>query len=472
MKIKKYLFYTVFSVGIFGCDSGFEKVNTNPNSPTTVPSNLLIPDIIRVAMNTSYSTFNGGDMGSCWAQHWSKVQYNDEERYSPRESQIEFVWDTYYADVISGAKSMEVIATAEGNDYTRGIALTMQAYGFGVLTDLYGDIPFSNALKAEAGNTAPSYDTQEDVYDGILAMLDDADEAFDGEGSIDAVFDIMYAGDVSKWQKFANSLKFRCLMRISGVRDVSSDLAALVSRPMFTSNDDEAKLVYLETQPNANPIYETIVFGNRNEFKVSDILVNTLDGLGDPRLEVYAQLNDADEYVGKPAGIADVPSDAWNYNNVSAVGEAYLAPNAPAYLLSYSELQFLMAEAAENDLITGDAETFYNAGIAASMEANGIADFAAYMSNPEVIYSSGTSDLQIGTQKWLALFCQGFEAWTEWRRTNFPVLIPAQDPINITEIPSRYRYPATEQTTNKVNYTAAVASQGPNNLTTKIWWMD
>lgn len=432
-------------------------------------------DVQRNAANTLYSTFIGGDMGSCWVQQWSKVQYNDEERYSPRQSVIETVWDVFYEDVLADANTMQTLAAAEGNKVAQGAALAFKAYGFSVLTDLYGSIPLTQALQAGSGIFAPVYDPQDVVYDSIFAMLDRAEVLIaSGEGELNADFDLMYSGNAGNWLKFVNSLRVRSLMRISGTTSFSaSELQAAVNKSLFTSNGDEAKLVYLEAAPNGNPIYENINFGNRGEFKVSDVLVEALESRNDPRLGVYAQVNDAGVYLGKPAGIRDVPNDEYNYNTVSAIGEFYLEATAPAYFMSYAELQFLLAEAAEAGYITGSAADYYYAGIAASMEANGITSgLADYLAQSDVVYSSVNSDELIGTQKWLALYCQGIEAWTEWRRTGFPVLSPAIDanPI-VPTIPSRYSYPPSEQTTNLVNYQAAVAAQGEDRLTTPIWWM-
>ena len=466
----------IFVLGLFitsSCTKNFEEINTNPNEPTVVPSGLLIADVIRHAGNRMYSTFVGGDMGSCWSQQWAKVQYNDEERYLPRESVIDAIWKDFYEDVVSDSRTIQLIAEEEGNSNMQGVGLTMQAFGYAFLADAFGDVPFSEAITASEGNFTPVYDKQEAVYDGILAMLDQANTLFGEDlGAINSSSDILYGGDASKWHKFANSLKFRCLMRISGKRDVSADLQALTSRPMFTSNDDEAKLVYLTADPNANPIYETIVFDTRGEFKVNEVLVDLLNNFNDPRLPLYAQPNDVGEYRGKPAGIEDVPSNEYNYENVSAVGLPYLEATAPAYFLSYAELRFLMAEAAERGLISGGAATHYSAAIHANFAANGLStsDAEAYLAQPNV--ELGGSPLrQIAIQNWLALFCQGFEAWTEWRRTGFPELDPALDAY-VSEIPSRYTYPAIEQSVNKASYDAAVAAQGPNLVTTKVWWMD
>jgi hypothetical protein len=475
MKYSKiYLVFLMVSLVFVSCDNGFEELNQNPNDPIAVPSKLILPNTIRISQNIMNSTFVGGDMGACWSQQFAKVQYNDEALYIPRNSVIQStVWSGFYASVLADAKKMQDLALVEENNDMQGAALVMQAYAYSVLTDAFGMIPFSEALQGEEGTFTPIFDSQEDVYTGIVAMLDEANTLLDGTGGIDGTSDILYGGDYTGWKKMANSLKFRALMRISAKKDVSADLQDIVNnRMVFTGNADEAKLVYLSSDPNANPLYETIVFGTRGEWKVNSVLVDMLNSYNDPRLPVMAQLNADGVYRGKPSGIRDVPSVEYSYANVSPIGLLYLEAEAPGYFMSYAELQFLMAEAAQKGYISGSAATFYDEGVRASFERNGIeADYATYIAQPSVAYNAGDGLRRIGEQKWLSLFGQGVEAWTEWRRTGFPVLTPAIE-ADLNEIPSRYTYPSNTQSLNGTNYGAAISAQGADLLTTKVWWMN
>ena len=471
-KILTILFFS-FLVSV-SCDSDFEEINQDPNNPVAVPSDLLIPGIIRAAQNRSYSTFVGGDMGACWSQHFAKVQYNDEARYIPRQSVISAVWSDFYSVVISDAEAMYTIAVSENNNSMMGVALTLKAYGFAYLTDVYGDIPFTEALSTVEGNFAPAYDSQETVYNGIFAMLDEAISLLGTGGSIDGTNDILYGGDANLWKKFASSLKFRALMRASGKLSVGGDLQALVNAGnLFGSNGDEAKLVYLSANPSANPLYESIVFGTRGEWKINEAIVQRLAADNDPRLAVYAGLNEDSEYRGKPSGYADVPSDDWNYTNVSALGDFYLRPELPGFFMSNAELKFLMAEAATKGLISGDANSYYIEALTASLEFNEVAsgDIGAFLAEKSLNAIQATALEQIATQNWIGLFSQGVESWNELRRTGYPVLTPAFE-ADLNEIPSRYNYPTIEASLNAANYDAAVSAQGADNLTTKVWWMN
>ncbi len=474
MKTNKFYFLFFFVLLLLSsCDKGFEEMNQDPNNPTEIPSDLMIPGITSTAMNQMYSTFVGGDVGACWSQQISKVQYNDEERFYPRTTVINSFWDAFYTGtdgagntgVISDANSMYKLAQAEGNNNAMGIALVLKSFGFLVLTDVFGDIPFSEALKADEGIIAPKYDSQADVYTGVLAMLDEASGLLGTGGAINSTSDVIYGGNVVLWEKFANSLKFRALMRISGKVDVSAQLQALYNGGMmFTSNDEEAKLIYQTSQPNANPIYETIVYGTRNEFKACSTLTNLM--AADPRLPVYFAPVGA-TVVGKVPGVADVPSPAYNYTNVSAVGSFYLRPEAPGYFMSYAELEFLIAEASMKSYITGaDAATHYANGITAS--------FAAANNTPDAastIASSPVSLVNIYNQKYIALYWQGIEAWTEQRRTGYPLLQVVQDANPSVSYAKRYYYNSIEPSINATNYQAAVANQGADLLSTKVWWM-
>lgn len=477
--MKRFKIITILFLSLLvsvGCDSDFEEINKDPNNPVAVPSDLLIPGIVRSAQNNSYSTFVGGDMGACWAQHFAKVQYNDEARYIPRQGTISGQWNNWYEDVIADADAMYNIATEEGNNNMMGVGLALQAYGFAFLTDVYGAIPFTEAIKAGTeGIITPVYDSQDVVYAGILAKLDEAIALLGTGGTIDSTNDILYGGNANLWKKFASSLKFRVLMRASGKMSVSSELQALVSAGnLFSSNDDEAKLVYLGADPSANPLYESIVFGTRGEWKINEAMVDRLAAANDPRLAVYAGFNEDHEYRGKPSGLTDVPSDDWNYTNVSPLGDFYLRPELPGFFISNPELKFLMAEAAIKGYISGDANALYLEAITASMEFNEVPgpDVANFLAEKALNTGSQSAALeQIATQNWIALFSQGVEAWTEWRRTGHPTLTPALE-ADLNEIPSRWNYPTLESSLNTTNYNDAVSAQGADNLTTPVWWMN
>lgn len=475
----KKVFITLFAalLTLSSCDEGFEKLNTDPNNPTSVDPNLLVANSAIITANVSYSTFNGADQGTCWVQQWSKVQYNDEERYSPRPGTSGNIWALY-----SGIQELikaEEDALASGNKVLSGVALTLKAYNYQILTDLFGDVPFSEANKgSSAGIFTPKYDSQEEIYAGILEMYTEGMALIaSGEGSVLAANDRIFAGDVSKWLKFATSLKFRALMRVSNassvtnpaLQNIGSQLQGLVGG-LMTSNDDSAYYHYFEASPNANPHFETIQEGNRIEFRVSETIVNYMNSTNDARLAIYAQpAPDGTSGIrGAGPGVSGVPNNDYNYNNTSLIGSKFLEAQAPAYFLRYSELEFLKAEAAHRGLISGNSSDYFASAVQASFAENGAGDATTFIAG--LAFSPANALELIGYQKWVALFGQGFEAFSEYRRTGFPNLSPAVNPIGISTVPSRYNYPVEEQSVNAANYQAAVAAQGADVLTTKVWW--
>lgn len=471
----KKIFYLLFTtLLVISCDNNFEEINVSPNDSDVTDPNLLLTSAIIVTQNSLYNAQIGGDMGLCWAQHWSKVQYNDEEKYIPRRALMNSLWTNLYASSIAEASTAADLAEAEGNTNLQAAAIIMKANAFQILTDVYGPVPFTEA--GVPGNTKPVHDSQEVVYDGIISLLDQADALLaNGSGEITASADLLYAGDVAKWRKFGASLKLKVLMRISKKRDVSAELTALVnSGLLMSSNSDSAELVYTASQPDANPLYETIVYSNRAEYKVSSVLIDKLTSTNDPRKSIFASVNNAGAYVGNTPGV----ENPGNYNGFSSPGAKYLDPTLPGVILSYSQVELYLAEAASEGYISGGMTTavaHYRNGITANMEWNGVSASAisTYLSQPTIDFSTLTiGRTKIGEQMWLTLYGQGIEAWTEWRRTGVPTLSPVVNAA-ISVIPKRFYYSTDTQNYNQANYQAAVSTldQGDTMLS-KVWWMN
>ena len=479
MKNIKIILYAFLSfVLTTGCTEDYEKLNEDPNRSSSIPAHLLLGYTQRNFVNTLYTMQYGGDMGACWAQQWSKVQYNSEARYIPRRGNINNIWRNIYTLTLSEAKAMYDLAVLNENTNLQGIALVMQAIGYQTLAELYGPVPFTEALNL--GNIQPAFDDESVVFEGVIQMLTDAAALLSsGSGDVVATSDLFYGGDTSKWLKLTNTLKFRALMRISSTRSVGAELQAIVnSGNLFGGNEDNAQLSYLAVSPDANPIWETIVDGSRPEYKVSSVLVDLLTSLNDPRLAVYASPAESDGVIrGKPPGFGlqtPLPNEAlgYTYANISGLGSFYLNPELPGVVMSYSQLNFLMAEAANKGYISGGlaaVNTYYNQGISASFEFNGL-NATNYLGQPGfAITSQSDGTAKIATQEWIALFGQGFETLIEWRRTKLPVLTPAAE-ADINQIPSRLYYPTNEPSLNNANYQAASSSIGGDLLTSSLFW--
>ncbi|MBC8152433.1 MAG: SusD/RagB family nutrient-binding outer membrane lipoprotein [Bacteroidetes bacterium] len=498
----KYILPILFLLFATSCDNEFEQINNNPNVPTQVSADLLLAGVLRNTINDQVNEAWG--IGNIVIQHTAKIQFVNEDRYLWGERSG--VWNSVYGNMRNVQNIIDLATVSQQNNYL-GVALIWKSWLYSLATDAYGDIPYTDATKAKSeGVYTTKYDTQESVYTGILADLARANDLL---GTSPEVLsgDILFGGgtaSLARWKKLANSLRLRALMRISNKRNVSADLQAILAdaakTPIMTSNVDNAALTYQATAPNQWPLYGSRV-GSFDEFRASKSLVDRLSALNDPRLPVFARPVERPsaagkvEYVGVPNGLGDTP--ALNFNGgpqgVSRVGLPFacLVCSTPApvsnvargLVMTYAEVQFLLAEAREKNLITtGSAETYYLNGIRANMDyykaivpteySINVTPSADYFTQAGVAYTGTTQEKlqKIGTQKWIALLFNGLEAWFDWRRTGIPTVTPGPDNLNGNKVPVRYPYPQSEQSLNGTNRTEAVARQGTDDLNTPVWW--
>jgi len=486
----RYKILSVFAAlaAITACGD-LTSINQNPNGPVDVPPPSILPSVIQTLANTvngvSSLNIRGGGL---WVQYYAEIQYRDEDKFILR-SGTSGGWGLYNS-VLEDVQRMIVKGQASNAANWTSVGQVLKAYTFSVMTDMMGDLPYSQALR---GDTVlrPVYDSQQSIYDSLLANLAGASSAFNlAPGAVGfANGDLVYAGDMAKWQRFANSLRLRLAIHLSNAdaTKAASEAAAAVAAPggLFTSNADNAELMYLATSPNQNPIYGDAHVGNRDDYGLSRSFVDTLNSWNDPRLPVYAQVPPANTaYRGLANGLLDGEKidtlDALKY--ISRIGALWReTPDAPLVFLSYAEVKFLQAEAAERGWIPGGsaaAATYYHDGIVASFEQYGLlADTTAYLGQAKVGYDgAGATQAghlqQIAFQKWLALFMQGPEAWTEVRRTGVPTIVPGCHAAQRSS-PERLPYDDNEAVLNKANLDAAVASQGliqGNDIFSKPLW--
>jgi len=499
-------------VGLFvmvsSCTKDFEEINTDKNNPSTdlAAPEMLLTNIIESSCDRTHEIFLGHEMGNCWIQHMAKVQYTDEDRYIPRASVINTSWNSFFVASGMDAATMYKVAAKKQHDNYKGVALVMKVYITSVLTDLYGDIPYSEAWRGgvtEGGIVSPKFDTQESIYRDIVKKLDTANMLLDSHGK-DIGGDIMFNNDITKWKKFANSMRMRLLMRMSAKDKpyVTAELTKMVANPtkypVFESNADNAELIYLGSAPNNNPINENRK--TRDDHRVSKTLVDIMwndNPNVDYRIAVYANMPSAGGYwEGLPNGLTSAKALAYKGNGLSKtskIGDYFTEASAPGVFMSYAELQFILAEGVERGLITGAPKTakeYYEAGIYGSyrqyasviltkskaasigVKTNWTVDSLAadYIAKGGAAWDATKALKKIGTEKWLATFEQGLQSWFEWRRTGYPVLTPAEDGMNGGKIPVRVNYPSDEYATNPSSVAAAVSVQGPDDLNTKVWW--
>ncbi|WP_324292602.1 SusD/RagB family nutrient-binding outer membrane lipoprotein [uncultured Bacteroides sp.] len=257
-------------------------------------------------------------------------------------------------------------------------------------------------------------------------------------------------------------------MAKQAVIDATTDAAGL-----FTSNADIFQFIYTSS-PQQNPA--AAWFETRDDYRISKTMVNKLYELSDPRLSVYAQLP-SDEtvgiYVGAANGLSNSDANSQGFAKTSKPGTYFLTSESPAVIFSYSEVLFDLAEATARGYISGDAAQLYQDAIIASFNQFGITDATsinAYLSQPSVIYNAANYKQSIGVQKWIAFFGQGLDAFAEWRRLDYPLLTAGPSTVLDGAMPLRFFYPGTEQSLNGISYQVAVANQGADLLTTKLWF--
>jgi hypothetical protein len=452
------------------CKKALDESNVNPNASETAQPDYLLTAAIKSTSDTYWGTTNNLGSSLLFVQHWAKIQYTDPDRYIFTNASFQELWSVGYSKGVINLNQIIKLADASSNPNYKGVALVLRSWVFSLLTDVYGDIPYS-----QAGNIdqylLPKYDAQRDVYLGILADLKTAQDALDPNGKAIAG-DIIYANSIASWKKFANSLRLRIALRIADREPelARQTIAAIQAEgsSYISANSETAQLAY-KASPNQNPISN--LFDTRpDEYRVSKTIIDQLTALNDPRLPVYAQKSVATQaYIGAPNGLsANLPGK----DQVSKIGTYFIAPTAPAVIISYAEVLFDRAEAAARGFTGENPAALYNQAVEASLSQYGIpaADIAAYRANPAVQYDASNYKKSIGNQKWIALFGQGLEAFTEWRRLDYPVLSPAVAGALNGQIPVRFIYPGTEQSLNPDGYKAAVAHQGTDALITKLWF--
>lgn len=461
-------------LSVTSCKKDLVKLNQNPNGSQAAQPDYLLTAATKATADTYWGVANNMDASLLFVQYWSKIQYTDPDRYIYASSAFEELWSTGYSKSIVNLNQIIKIADAQSNTNYKGVALVLRSWTFSLLTEAYGNIPYKQAANIDQYLT-PAYDAQKDVYFALLDDLKAAQTALDPSGKAIAG-DVIYSNNIASWKKFANSLRLRIALRIADrepakAKQVLADIQA-EGGSYISSNAETAQFVYIDS-PNQNPVSN--LFDTRDDYRISKTIVDKLFALNDPRLSIYAaKTQDATHqtYVGLPNGLLVGDASNYGFTKTSKPGTYFRAPHAPAVILSYAESLFDRAEAAARGFTTEDAASLYGQAVTAALAQYSIttADIATYVAQPAVKYDASNYKKSIGEQKWLALFGQGIEGWTEWRRLDYPQLQPAVAGTLNGKIPVRFIYPGTEQSLNKTNYQSAVAAQGADALTTKLWF--
>jgi hypothetical protein len=495
-----------------GCTKNFDSINTNPNTPETVTSEqYLFPPIIKNALN-NYAYRSQFEAAVCGDYYANQYVSGFDDDWTAGSVEGSFQWSLY--NQLRDVENLRVLAHNKGDQNNEGAALVLRCWMFQVMTDNFGDLPYTQAVQGkESGIFAAPYDKQEVIYAALMDSLKVANNLF-ATGTDQINGDILMNGNVMRWREFANGLRLRLLMRMSNVTgstiDVAGEMNAIASDPstypVFESYNDQAALEFLSQQGNEFPAYHNNPIG---DYHLSTTFKANLDTLNDPRIAYYAMptpnsFGGAPQYGAVPNCI--LAQDDATYNggpNFQSQESPLLMPinayqeaspiAAQGMILSCAEVQFILAEGKERGLITGgdDAADYYLRGVVDQFSydssrlvvlgasgtgifptASAITPTAAYYAQPLVAYSGTTEEKlwKIRIQRWFSMFYTGFEGWSEFRRTGVPTQTAAGPNSAISVWPKRVRYPLSEVSYNKANYDAAVQVQGPDDLVTPVWW--
>lgn len=488
-----------FSMLLFGgCTKNYAELNENPNGvAVAVPERLLNPAIYDVVQrNITRSHRINNELMQVFVQ---RSNYTEIQRYIIRPSESDYMWNNWYLqktnfqDMYNLAEKQSAVVASQSKAYM-AISSILDVWVSSLLTDTYGDVPYSEANQGKTNNIlTPKFDTQKDIYQDLFKRLENANTLLTGlsasqllttqQKGLDALYGsaATTTAEMDLWRKFGNSLYLRLLMRVSAKSDAIANgktAAAKINEvvtnptlyPIFTSNAESAilRLTGL-TYPLRSPFAGYTNTDYNSSGSLGEFFVNTLKENGDPRLALWATKYDND-YVGIPSGyqVGQIPAAR------STLNPALILEPLLGNIMNYAELQFILAEAALKGYIPGTPKTYYDKGVQAGIEHWGLTMAATYLTSDAIAFQeNGSVDQrmeQIMSQKYFTLFYTDFEQWFEYRRTGYPTLMKGTGLANNGLMPSRLYYPVLVQSVNKNNYLQAVANQGADDLNSKVWW--
>jgi hypothetical protein len=507
MKMRfNFLIYTAVAsmLAFQSCDKGFEEMNINPDASTAVQPEYMFSKAQLDAFGNSYFATDvlacGGSM-----QHFATYKdvpgIGDKYYFQQGTYPYDYFTTGYTTAVNEIGTTINALNPELPADVNKhSIARIFRVYIMHRITDLYGDIPYSAAVRGYTENDfTPKYDAQEDIYNDMLKELDEAAAKLDPATATFGPGDYIYAGDVAKWKKLAYSLMLRLGMRLSKKVPAVAEtwVKKAIAGGVITADADIATMKYVDGSQaiNRNPAAASMLSndyavanGNSNTEggKLAQTFIDVLKTSKDPRLNVIAVVwnnGKADTSTalqkGMPNGLLTKPADFSSYSEPNPT--TILQYNAPFIIMSAAEVNLLLAEASLNGWYEGSAAAAFSEAIGASMRnwalfgsAGVIAPekIAAYQAAHILAGSTDAMKAMIGQEKWVALFLDEQEIHANWRRTGYPVLTPVNVPGNTTggSIPRRLLYPPSEESVNSASLAEAISRQGANLMTTPVWW--
>lgn len=486
-----------FSMLLTSCTKDFEETNTDPNGTSNaLPQQLLAPALVNTM---TYNMLRNRNFNNELMQ--VTVDQSDAEgkvfRYDYRPNTSDYLYNGWYSQ-LTNLKDIYKLA-GEPLTYNKsymGISLICQSWIYSLLTDTYGDVPYSQSnLARDSAIYEPAFDRQKDIYLDIFKKLDSANVWLKDNAGIVASSDPVYGGNVGRWRKFGNSLYLRLLLRLSGKAEVSAQCIARIKDivdlhpadyPIMTSNDESAILRWTGVAPYTSPLLSV----REQDFRapaIGSFFIDNLVTWNDPRIDISLGSNGINRwaiapyqgaYLGVPSGYipgSGVVKKSYFYSTTST--STLMTEPLAGMILNYAEVKFILAEASVKGWISGSAETYYNDGVLNSIKLwlpTWSVPVTTYLIAADMQWNpAATTDAKmekIHLQKYYALFLTDLQQWFEFRRTGHPVLPGGPGLKNNGVMPARMVYPVYVQSANPTNYQAAIAAQGPDLISTPVWW--
>jgi hypothetical protein len=486
---KILLTFFALSLVLSSCEfgEGFEEMNIDPNKASQLDVSNKFASAILKTSGGRYENWRASLIyQSTMIQHLSSTAgYWSGDKYFRSDQYANALWDRYYPDVIKEIEDIRAQLTSEGNSGSEmGMLRILRVFAFTRLTDIYGDIPYSEAGQGYInGILKPKYDAQQDIYMDMLKELEAA-VAQIGASTTMGSSDLIFQGNTTKWKAWGNSMMLRLAMRLTKADSATAKAWAekAVAAGTMTSNDHIAMVQHTDGPAGINKNGHGEVWQADGNARMSKTFMDWMSD--DPRLTVLAQRTSdgstaVADLIGMPNG-SDGNSIPDN-SIYASLNDDLKGVDVPMVFHSYAEVRLLKAEMAFRGWsVPGDAKTHYEAGVKAAMQMLGTiypkttaisdAQVATYLAAKP--YDAARGWEMISEQYWAATLLNEYESFNNWRRTGYPTLTPVNYDGNVTggTIPRRLIYPVSEQNTNGDNYSAAVARQGADNFTTRIWW--
>lgn len=492
--MKKIIILLAIFITMGSCDNGFEEINVNPTKPTQLDPSTKLTFIQLYTGGSSYVAYLFWNVIHLMQniQHLNNTSYVS---FLYKEGNTHQFFEEQFSNTVKNIVDLEVQLEASDSPTAAtdlAIARVQKVLIFSRLTDIYGDIPYSEAGKGFLeGIRFPIYDKQSDIYADMLATLENSAATLSSSaGSSYGSADLLFGGDVGKWEKFANSLMLRLAMRMVKVDNAAAQAWATkaINGGVMTGNEDIAYTQYENSAndggPNVNPLTKCFTSRGPTQVKISKTLMDFMKDRNDPRVSVLCSTVDGNTDFDLQFGQDINDPNRGNANSKPNInifgGSGVIIYDAPFFFQTYAEVELMLAEAAERwGLAGGDVEGHYNAGVTAAMEylalyGHGVdispAQINDYLAANPFVPAQALK--MINEQYWVATFGNGLETFSNWKRSGYPELIPADVATTLTggKIPRRLPYPGSEKLNNPDNVAAAIEQQGGDGLLTRMWW--